>query len=135
MKGQNLQGKKGWQGQATVEMVVALLFLVVLFIGMVDMGLLLFHSIILENGARAGLRVGIIGYDDAQVIAAIQNATSWLDPSRLTWSISPPTGDPNRTSGQTLTVELQYLDRLPLRLPGVFESTVTLRSRRSGKIF
>lgn len=127
-------GRSPW-GQATVEMVVALLFLVMLFIGMVDIGFLLYHSFILENGARAGLRLGIIGYDDAHVITAIQNATSSLDPSRLTWSISPPSGDPNRTSGQNLTVELQYQDRPPWRLPGIFESTVHLRACRTGKIF
>jgi hypothetical protein len=116
-------------------MVVALLFLVVLFIGMVDMGFLVVHRFTLENAAWAGLRVGITGYDDAQVIAAIQNATTCLDSSRLTWSISPPTGDPNRASGQTLTVELWYQDRPPLQLSGIFGSTITLHVRRSGKIF
>jgi Flp pilus assembly protein TadG len=117
-----------------VELGVVLIVMVVLFLGLVDVGYLLNHTITLENAAREGMRIGITGYSDERIVAAIQNATVGLDASRLRWAITPAVGEVGREPGGTLTVELWYEDRPPLPLAGLFENPFTLHACRKGRI-
>ncbi len=122
------------RGQATVELGVALMILVVLFLGLVDVGYLLNHTITLENAAREGMRTGIKGLSDAHIVAAMEHATEGLDPARLRWTIAPADGEAEREPGAMLSVELWYEDHPPLPLRGLFENPYTLHVCRKGRI-
>jgi hypothetical protein len=117
-----------------VELGVALMVMIVLFLGLVDVGYLLNHTITLENAAREGMRTGLIGHTDERIVEAIHNAATGLDLDHLRWTIAPAVGEVGREPGGTLSVELWYDDRPPLLLSGLFENPFTLHACRKGRI-
>ena len=130
----SIRRRQGHRGQASIEMGFAIVFLVMLLLGLVDVGYLLHHSLTLENAAWQGLRLGIMGHPDAQIMAAVQNAIGSLEAERLSCTITPPDGHPDRVRGGDLSVDLSYDDHPPLPVRGIFEDPFTLHTSRKGKI-
>jgi hypothetical protein len=109
-------------GQTLAEATLVLPLLLLLLVGIVDFGHLFNQSIIVTNAARAGARQGALDRSDTHIVGAIQGAASTLDPERLSWRISPPEGDEQRSSGHNLAVEVWYVSEVPIPLPGVLGS-------------
>jgi hypothetical protein len=121
-----------WMGQAVVELAITLPVLLLLIIGLINVGLLVNAQITLTQAAWEGARAGATLTDpangDAEISGAVRGALTGLDASRLRIEINPAQNEPPRNQpwplprGYPLTVRLQY--RLALTLP--FEIEVPL---------
>jgi hypothetical protein len=119
-------------GQAVVELAITLPVLLLLIIGLINVGLLVNAQITLTQAAWEGARAGATLTDpangDAEISGAVRGALTGLDASRLRIEINPAQNEPPRNQpwplprGYPLTVRLQY--RLALTLP--FEIEVPL---------
>jgi hypothetical protein len=124
-----------YHGQTLVELAVALPILLMVMLGTVNLGLLMSSQLILTQaaweGARAGATLGDPDRGDAEIIAAVQQAASGLDTSRLAIEIQPSEHEYPRDQpwpmprGQPLTVTLAY----PMTLHLPFAVDVSLGAR------
>lgn len=97
---------KGSRGQAMVELALVLPILLMLMLGIFELGRVLGAQMIINNVAREGARNGAVGYDSAEISTLVYSRLLWLDPSRFQVTISPD--DSARAKGQPLTVECRY---------------------------
>lgn len=128
-----IRGVKGQEsGQALVEFALVLpLFLLLLF-GLIEMSILGYSYISVNNAARTGVRVASVGKDDATIITAITNSMI-LDTSVMTIEISPPYDE--RLSGQPVTVNISY--PVPLIVPiveGIFPNPFNIEASLSMRL-
>jgi hypothetical protein len=116
------------RGQAVVEFAIVLPVLLILLIGLINLGFLINAQIILTQAAWEGARTGATldpasGEGDAEINGAVQSALSGLaDPSAVAISINPD--EPARAAliwpkprGEALTVDLSYPLNLSLPMP------------------
>lgn len=122
-------------GQSVVELAITLPILLLLILGLVNLGILMQAQIVLTNaaweGARAGATITDPAHGDDEIIGAVQRSLSGLDTSRVTIDIDPEQSEPPRNQpgplprGLPLTVSLEY--RLTMSLP--VSVTVPVRAR------
>ena len=138
---QSAERKKACRGQAIVEFAVVLPILLLLMLGLINLGVLINAQIILTQAAWEGARAGTtlnpsLGEGDAEIIGAVQASLIGLsDLSSVTVSINPdeaaraalPWPKPR---GEPLTVRLEYPMNLALPLP----LTVTLGAEATSRI-
>ena len=138
---QSAERKKACRGQAIVEFAVVLPILLLLMLGLINLGVLINAQIILTQAAWEGARAGTtlnpsLGEGDAEIIGAVQASLIGLsDLSSVTVSIYPdeaaraalPWPKPR---GEPLTVRLAYPMNLALPLP----LTVTLGAEATSRI-
>jgi len=123
-------------GQSVVELAITLPLLLVLMLGLVNLGILMHAQIVLTNAAWEGARAGATIIDpvhgDEEIIGAVQRSLSGLDASRVTIDIDPEQDESPRDQpgpmprGQPLTIGLEY--RLKMSLPVVVEVPVRARA-------
>jgi len=123
-------------GQSVVELAITLPILLLLMLGLVNLGLLMHAQIVLTNaaweGARAGATITDPAHGDEEIIGAVQRSLSGLDASRVTIDIDPEQDEPPRDQpgpmprGKALAVSLEY--RLKMSLPLVVEVPVRARA-------
>ena len=96
------------KAQSLVELALVLPVLLLILFGIVEFGRIFHAYLVIANAARTGARVGVIKNDDSQIVSAVEGAVepSDLDLSSLTIDITPVQA--NRTSGDSLTVEVGY---------------------------
>ena len=119
-------------GQALIELALVLPILLLLLSGIVEMGRVGYAYISVNNAARVGARVASIGGTDQEIMAAVAQSASILDPANLTVLISPiPT---LRQSGDDISVEVSYPVDLVVPLiagiipdPFLVEADITMR--------
>lgn len=116
------------RGQAVVEFAIVLPVLLILLIGLINLGFLINAQIILTQAAWEGARTGATldpasGEGDAEINGAVQSALVGLtDPSAVAISINPDEtsraamGWP-KPRGEALTVELSFPLNLSLPVP------------------
>ena len=66
------------KGQALVEMLLVLPFLLLIFSGVVDMGLVYQRHLMVNEAAREGARLAALGKDNRAILAAVQRYDSTL---------------------------------------------------------
>lgn len=124
--------KQQESGQALVEFALVFpLFLLLLF-GLIEMSILGYSYISVNNAARTGVRVASVGKDDATIITAITDSMI-LNTSALTIEISPPYSE--RQSGQAVTVNISY--PVPLIVPiveGIFPNPFIIEASLSMRL-
>ena len=80
-------------GQSVVELAITLPILLLLMLGLVNLGLLMHAQIVLTNaaweGARAGATITDPVHGDEEIVGAVQRSLSGLDASRVTIDIDP----------------------------------------------
>ncbi|MBM3120976.1 MAG: hypothetical protein FJZ97_02160 [Chloroflexi bacterium] len=123
-------------GQSVVELAITLPILLLLMLGLVNLGILMHAQIVLTNaaweGARAGATITDPAHGDEEIIGAVQRSLSGLDAARVTIDIDPEQDEPPRDRpgpmprGQPLAVSLEY--RLTMSLPLVIEVPVRARA-------
>ncbi len=128
------------EGQAIIELAVVLPVLLLLTVGMVNVGLMITAQMELTQaaweGARAGATMTDPGAGDSEIIGAVQNALTSLDSGLLQIDIDPAADEAPRTEpgpeprGRPLVVTLRY--RYPLYLPAAIE--VPLEARAVSRI-
>lgn len=116
---------KSQKGQSLVEFALIVPLILLLLFGMFDIGRVLFSAVALEHAAREGARVASVGKTNADVIASINNATTGLDSSRVSVSISTEA----RTSGENIEIHLSYPVSMINPLMRSFQSSFTISSK------
>ncbi len=112
-------------GQSVVELAITLPILLLLMLGLVNLGILMQAQIVLTNaaweGARAGATITDPAHGDEEIVGAVQRSLSGLDASQVTIDIDPEQDESPRDQpgplprGQPLAVSLEY--RLTMSLP------------------
>lgn len=93
------------KGQATVELAISLLLLMLLIFGIVDFGRIFAANLNLQHTTSEAVRTASLGGTDEDVIQTINKVTS-LNRFNLKTTVSP--SYLNRTSGEYVTVTSQY---------------------------
>jgi hypothetical protein len=123
-----MNSTNGEHAQAVVEFAIVLPVLLILIVGLINLGFLINAQIILTQAAWEGARVGATldpanGEGDDEINGAVQTAlTGLMDPSAVAISISPD--ETARASmnwpkprGEELRVDLSYPLQLTLPVP------------------
>ncbi|MCL6451435.1 MAG: pilus assembly protein [Acetobacteraceae bacterium] len=100
---------KAWRqgrGQAVVELALLLPVLLLVLLGIAEVGRLVAVDLALQHAAREGARLGATGASDAEITQRVLDSAVLLDPALLTVSITPP--EASREHGVALTVTVQY---------------------------
>jgi len=141
LQDQSAERQKPYKGQAIVEFAVVLPILLLVMLGLINLGVLINAQIILTQAAWEGTRAGAIldssmGEGDAEIIGAVRAAMTGLsDPTTVIVNINPD--EPARAAmswpkprGEPLTVRLAYPMNLALPLP----ITITLGAEATSRI-
>lgn len=97
---------KGEQGQAMVEMALVLPLLLLLLLGIIEMGRVGYAYITVSNAARSAARVASAGGMDLDIQNAAIIAAPSLNEAELTTVITPI--QINRQSGQSVQIQVSY---------------------------
>ncbi len=128
------------RGQNLVEFGLVLPILIVMMLGIVDMGLIYFIRGSVENGAREGGRFGSINApttDTTGIKGRVTRTVTGLDPSSLTIDVtccddvdcSPAPDALKCTSGNRVSVNVQYplVTFWPVPVSGTYQTSATMR--------
>ena len=115
-------------GQATIELVLCLPFVILLTAFVIQVGLIGVEQIRLWHAAREAVRIASVDGDPEAIRAAAES--SGLDDVELT--IDPP--DPNRTQGGAVRVGLSHHPDAFVPFAGFLLSRVTLRADATMRI-
>lgn len=106
-------------GQALVEFAVMLPVLMLLLVGVFNVGSWIWTDIDLASGTREAGRLLLTSKDDSSAVQhvedrLVQNLNSGIDPSKLTYSFNPApaSSTPLWPSGTTVTLTVTYPDQL-----------------------
>ena len=128
-----MKGLKNQKGQALVEFAIILPILLMLVMGILQFGMMLNAYLTIENASREGARAGIIGSSDAEIQNLIISTSPSLDPECLTVIITPD--EPDRKSGDTLTVQITYNYNLIVPIiSSLFDNVVVLNGQTSMRV-
>lgn len=120
-----LRGREA-RAQGVVEFAIVLPILLLLLLGLINLGVVITTQIVITQAAWEGARAGATldrtaGEGDAQIIGAVRAAMRPLDPERATIDIQPRESEVPRSQpwpeprGTPLTVRVEY--ELVLTLP------------------
>jgi len=125
---------RGRSAQALVEFAIVLPILLLLMIGLVNLGILVNAQIVLTQaaweGARAGATIQNPLTGDEEIVGAVRRAAKPLEAEAVLIEIDPAHSDYPRTEpaplprGHPLTVRLEY----PLKLNLPFTVTIPVRA-------
>lgn len=94
------------KGQSAVELALILPVLVLLLVGLLQVGLIMEDFLQLQTATEEGARAAMLGESDAQIAQAVDQSAPRLDPNSLTVTVTPPAA--NRTPGTEVTVTTDY---------------------------
>lgn len=109
-----------------VESALVFPLILILLLGMVEVGRISNAYIVVMHAARHGARHGAVGGTNAEIETRVRNASVPLNPSELGIVIMPQQG---RQSGQDITVSVSYPLKMITPLAGsIFQTPLTVRS-------
>ncbi|HEY4552830.1 MAG TPA: TadE/TadG family type IV pilus assembly protein [Bacillaceae bacterium] len=94
------------RGQSLVEFALVVPVLLLLLVGIIDFGRMLYSYTQLQLVTQETVRIGSLGGSDAEMGQFAREHTNLADSSKMNISISPP--ESTRKSGQYMTVTLSY---------------------------
>jgi len=97
---------KSQKGQSLVETALVLPILIMLLFGIVDFGRVFHAYLTLDHAGREAARDAAIGKEDSEIESKITSSTTSLG-SGVGVTITPA-GKANRTSGNDVTITLNY---------------------------
>ena len=110
-------------GQSLTEFAVILPLLLLILLGIIDLGRGVYAYHVVASSAREGARVGQISTNTtADIVARVQSTAVGLDPAELTVGVSNPTAD-------TVQVQVSYRFRIITPFLGSILGTQTLSLR------
>jgi hypothetical protein len=98
--------KKNESGQSLVETALLLPILLMLLVGILDFGRVIYSYAHLHMAAQESVRVGGLGNSDLEIIEFARDYVHLGDSNKLQINISPQ--EAYRESGEYLTVKLEY---------------------------
>ncbi|GAB6876054.1 TadE family protein [Thermaerobacter litoralis] len=106
------------RGQALVELAVLLPVLLLILMGVLDLGRYVYTGLTVRHAAREGARFGAVHPgDDAGIRRQVEAAATGLDVAQLAVEVDP---EPSRRMvGEPLTVEVRYPFRFITPLAGL----------------
>jgi hypothetical protein len=124
-----------------VEFAIVVPILLLLMLGLINLGVVATTQIVITQAAWEGVRAGATldrstGEGDAQIIGAVRTALQPLDPERVTIEIQPTEDEAPRNQpwpeprGNPLTVRVEY--ELVLTLP--FPVRMKLRAQATSRL-
>lgn len=119
------QRRDGEQGAVATEFALILPLLVILFFGIVQVGLAVWRAQVVEAAAREGARVAAVGGTDSDIKDAVRAAATGFLASELT--ISPQ--ECTDLDGDTIVEVVASGDRLDYNIPFVGPFTPTFEAR------
>jgi len=106
-------------GQAVVELAIALLFLMVFALGTVDFGRIFYANIALVNAAREGVQVAVsLPADDPSYAATVKSAVTSVAIDPFSGPIDSAKVDPGSAYDDHRTVSVDYSFKLVLPFLG-----------------
>ncbi|MCR3921642.1 MAG: pilus assembly protein [Firmicutes bacterium] len=100
-----LKWLKNQKGQAIVESALVVPIILLLLLGMVEMGRVTNAYLVVTHAARHGARYGAVGATNDEIIERIIDVATPLNPAELTIVIMPETG---RAAGGDIQVSVTY---------------------------
>ncbi len=97
---------KGEKGQSLVEMALALPLLLIILMGIFDVGRIMYTYMHLQLATQETVRLGGLGRDDTAITEFARDYIHVGDPSKLQVIITPD--DATRRSGDYVNVTLGY---------------------------
>lgn len=97
---------KNEKGQATVELALSLIVLILILFAIIDFGRIFHAYLTLEHAGREGARIASLGGNDLEVVEQVRNSATSLNTNELGIAITPPIE--SRTRGTYVTVQLSY---------------------------
>ncbi|MFD1019925.1 TadE/TadG family type IV pilus assembly protein [Thalassobacillus hwangdonensis] len=97
---------KDEKGQSLVELALILPVLLLLLVGIIDFGRMLYSYTHLHMASQEAVRVGGLGGDDQEIGVFARDYITFEDKDALVVDISP--GDSVRKSGEYVEVTLKY---------------------------
>lgn len=97
---------KGEKGQSMVEMALLLPILLILLVGIIDLGRVLYTQMHLHLATQETVRLGGLGANDEEMIQFAKDYVHIGDVALLEVGVSPSTEE--RVSGEYVTVSLGY---------------------------
>jgi Flp pilus assembly protein TadG len=94
------------RGQSLVEMALILPVFLLLLVGILDFGRMMYSYAHLHMAAQETVRIGGLGKNDSEITAFANDYVQLAEGEHLTINITP--GDTVRDSGDYVTVTLQY---------------------------
>jgi len=129
-----LAGLRGERGQSLAEMALILPILLLLIMGIVDIGRAFHHYVVLENAAREGARYGSkYAWLDTNVPTIVRNEaqSNGLNPAAISVFVAYPT---TKTIGEPIRVRAELImNTIMGSLIG--RSTITIRTETQMVIF
>ncbi|MDW7650964.1 MAG: TadE/TadG family type IV pilus assembly protein [Bacillota bacterium] len=114
------------KGQALVESALVLPIILLLLLGMVELGRVSNAYLAVMHAARHGARYGAVGATNDEIISRVLSSAAHLDSTNLTVLINPESG---RQSGQDIKVTVTYPITMLTPLTGsIFTEPITVRS-------
>lgn len=107
------------RGQALVEFALIVPVLLMLVLGIMEFSMVIHQYMVVAGASREGARAAALGGSNAAIEAAVQNAATGLDSTKLTVTPSPT---PTRTQGDPVTVTVTYPFKPITPLIGAFFS-------------
>jgi hypothetical protein len=125
--------KKNESGQSMVETALLLPVLLLLLVGILDFGRVLYSYAHLHMAAQESVRVGSLGRSDSEIIDFARNYVHLGDSNKLNIEISPQ--DMARDSGEYMNVKLKYPFQLytPL-LSKIFPSPLVIETESTIRV-
>jgi hypothetical protein len=125
--------KKNESGQSMVETALLLPVLLLLLVGILDFGRVLYSYAHLHMAAQESVRVGSLGKSDSEIIDFARNYVHLGDSNKLNIEISPQ--DMARDSGEYMNVKLKYPFQLytPL-LSKIFPSPLVIETESTIRV-
>lgn len=116
------------RGQALVELAILLPLLLTILMGIFEFGRVFNAYLIISHASREGARSAVVGKEDIEVITRVKDSIFYLDPTKLTITLSP--GKSMRTRGGAVTVNLKYnIDIIVPIIDTIIPDPLTLESK------
>ena len=124
---------KNNRGQSIVELAILLPVLVMIMLGILQLGLVFNAYTMISNGAREGARTAAVGGDDSAVLVSTGANTSNLNADKLAVTITPSAG--SRVSGDAVVVNISYdVDVIVPLIGGIIGNPIELNASSTMRV-
>lgn len=128
MRGPRRHGLSRQEGAAATEFALILPLLIILFFGIVQVGITVFRAQVVEAAAREGARAASVGENTGAVTAVARSTATAFDPTKVGVTVSECTGGASETT-VTVFVPLNPADTTyDFEIPFVGSFTPTFSS-------
>ncbi|MCT4634456.1 MAG: pilus assembly protein [Firmicutes bacterium] len=121
------------KGQGIVEMVLVLPILLLVVMGIFEVGRVISVELTLNHYAREGVRLASLGKDDIDIIQDMNSHMTNLDNGSLNITINP--SDSSRRSGDNVVVTVSYdVNIITPIISNVVGSNISLSGEFNGRV-